>query len=104
MATIDKIGRVVREQARLTLLRLLSEMPGYAANTSLLDDALVELGVPIGRDKVETEAAWLAEQDLVAREVKGPVTKLTLTRRGRDCATGMVEVPGVKRPSPDDPD
>lgn len=99
---IERIGRVAQAHIRLTILRLLAEQPRYAANTSLLTDGLEELGLPASRDQVETEAAWLAEQGLVVREAHGPVTRLVLARRGREAAAGTIEVPGVKRPTPDE--
>jgi hypothetical protein len=86
---------------RLTILRVLSELPGGRCNDSMLTDAADAVGVPATRDQVRTEIAWLAEQGLVAVE---PPTILKLviavaTERGLDVARGRVHVPGVQRPA-----
>jgi hypothetical protein len=87
------------EHQRLSILRLLAEADDYSLNTSLLHDALDALGLSTSRDKVETMAAWLKEQELVTLRQIGTVTVATITRRGDDVAKGHARVPGVKRPS-----
>lgn len=85
---------------RLTILRLLAAQPGYATNDSVLRDALAAFGFRIGRDRVATELAWLAEQGLVACEDAGTLTIAAATRRGVEVSEGIATVPGVQRPSP----
>lgn len=91
----------LREERRLVILRLLQELAGYTANSSILATGLSSLGVPASRDQVHTELDWLAEQGLVIQEDLGiGVRTATLTSRGGDVAQGLAIVSGVKRPSP----
>ncbi|ENY6783327.1 ArsR family transcriptional regulator [Providencia rettgeri] len=88
----------LREDARLVTLRLLSEMPAYTSNSSILHGALARFGHHPSRDLVKTELRWLEEQGLVTLEDIGPVLVVKLTARGEDVAMGRATVPGVKRP------
>lgn len=93
----------VREDRRLVLLRLLSEQPGYRANSSNLHTGLYALGVPGNRDDVITDLAWLRDQGLIKLDDVPEVPGLyvaTITSRGDDVARGEAHVPGVNRPSP----
>lgn len=92
-----------REDRRLVLLRLLSEQPGYRANSSNLHAGLYALGIAGSRDDVATDLAWLRDQDLLRLEQLPEVDGLTIasiTPRGRDVARGEAQVPGVRRPGP----
>jgi Fe2+ or Zn2+ uptake regulation protein len=87
------------EDRRLVLLRVLSEMPSYRANSSVLTTALEHWGHTPTRDQVKTELSWLAEQGLVTTsELTGAVVLATLTERGQDVASGRARCHGVKRP------
>ncbi len=88
----------LRQDMRLVILRLLSEMPGYRANSSMLNAALDHYGHTASRDQVKSELAWLAEQGLVKLEDIGAVLVATLTERGQDVAAGRARVPGINRP------
>lgn len=55
----------LRKDMRLVLLRILLEMPGYRANSSVLSNMLHQLGHSATRDQVKTELRWLAEQGLI---------------------------------------
>jgi hypothetical protein len=88
----------LRHDMRLVILRLLGEMPGYRANSSVLNTALDNFGHTASRDQVKTELYWLAEQAAVTLNDVGPVLVATLTERGQDIAAGRARVPGVKRP------
>jgi Fe2+ or Zn2+ uptake regulation protein len=87
---------------RLTLLRLLSEQPGYKSNSSVLTQAADAVaGFTATRDQVKTELAWLAEQGLVTNtQVIDGLLVATLTERGGEVATGRAVVPGVQKPGP----
>lgn len=93
----------LREDRRLVLLRLLSEQPGYRANSSNLHAGLHALAVPASRDDVTTDLHWLCDQSLVLLESVPEVPDLviaSITSRGDDVAKGRVIVPGVRRPGP----
>lgn len=88
----------LRHDMRLVILRLLVEMPGYRANSSVLNTALDNFGHTASRDHVKTELHWLAEQGAITLAEVGPVLVATLTERGQDIAAGRARVPGIKRP------
>ena len=88
----------LRQDVRLVLLRVLTEMPAYRSNSSVLTSALEHFGHAVTRDQVKSELAWLSEQGLAVLTDLGGVSVATLTERGQDVATGRVVVPGVKRP------
>ncbi|GAB4197814.1 MAG: hypothetical protein OHK0024_36740 [Thalassobaculales bacterium] len=99
------IGDTWTEHLRLTLLRLLADMPGRQANDSLLCAAARRFGVLASRDQVRTALAWLAEQGLLSLSAAslpdGPaITVATLSQRGLDVAHGVAGLPGVARPAP----
>lgn len=92
-----------REDRRLVLLRLLSEQPGYRANSSNLHTGLYALGIAGSRDDVITDLHWLRDQGLLRLEPVPEVASLcvaSITPRGEDLVNGLTQVPGVSRPSP----
>jgi hypothetical protein len=94
-------GNVVAEHLRITILRLLLEHPSYTLNDSMIKDLVPKFGFRPSRDRIRTQLAWLAEQDLARVECTGGCHVAHLTERGEDVARGYTTVPGVKRPSPD---
>lgn len=89
------------EHVRLTVLRLLSDAPGYSSNDSILKDAANAMGLVCTRDQMRSNLGWLEEQRLVT--LIKPTTTLTvatITERGNDVAAGRSIVAGVQRPSP----
>lgn len=90
------------EQAdrRLVLLRQLADDADYCINSSILQKALEMYGHNISRDRLHTDIAWLAEQDLVTYEPLSSVLVVKITQRGLDAARGNSTVPGVARPGP----
>lgn len=90
----------VMEHLRLTLLRLLAEVQGYASNSAILADSVIAFGLRVSRDQVHSELSWLAEQGLVKTEPVASVITATLTQRGLDVAQGRAAVPGIAKPEP----
>lgn len=90
----------LRQDQRLVMLRILSELPQYRANSSVITSLLGEFGHHPSRDQVKAELVWLGEQGLVKVEDIGSVLVVTLTERGADVAAGRASVPGVKKPGP----
>jgi hypothetical protein len=84
---------------RITILKLLAGS-GYQLNSSLLCDGCDGMGLTVTRDRIKTELAWLAEQQLVTNTVLDHMIIGRLTERGLDVAQGRVAVPGVKTPGP----
>jgi len=92
--------KLLQEDCRLVILRLLAEATGYDLNSSIIQAGLAEFSHRLSRDKLHGELAWLEEQGLVnTREVRSVVVA-ELTARGADVASGAATVPGVKKPRP----
>jgi len=90
----------IAEHRRLSILRLLLESPGYAANDSVIQSALKRFALIASRDTVKADIAWLAEQLLIETETVEHLVVATLAQRGADVARGDAEVPGVQKPGP----
>lgn len=88
----------LRKDIRLVTLRVLSEMPSYRANSSVIANVLHQFGHSVTRDQVKTELRWLQEQGLVRIEEAGQVLVATLEERGQDVAEGRATVDGIARP------
>ena len=88
----------LRADLRLVTLRILTELPSYRGNSSVLTNLLDKLGHSATRDQVKTELRWLAEQGLLTLDEAGSVLVATLTERGQDVAEGRARVDGVQRP------
>lgn len=88
----------LREDQRLVILRVLSDLPSYRANSSVLYNLLGTFGHSPSRDQVKSHLRWLEEQDLVEIDDVSDLLIATLTGRGQDVAGGRVIVDGVKRP------
>lgn len=96
-----EFSELVREDRRLTILRLLEQSDDYSANHYLLCSALAGFAHNCSSDAVKTDLEWLAEQGLVTTKTTGEVLIAKLTSRGEDAAHGRARVPGVKRPRPE---
>ncbi|MDX1301204.1 ArsR family transcriptional regulator [Photobacterium sp.] len=94
------ISQIIVEHQRLVILRLLSEVPGYDLNESILQDGLDRYGLDISRDALRAQLEWLQELSLVALEKLGTTYVATLTVRGGDIAVGRATVSGIKKPRP----
>lgn len=93
--------KLLAEDRRLAILRILNGDSGYATNESVMQTALYQLGHGVSREVVRSDFAWLAEQGLVeVEQVSDSVHVARLTSRGVDVAAGHATVPGVKRPRP----
>ncbi len=92
------LKQLIAEHQRLVILRMLSDVPGYDLNESILQDGLSAYGLDISRDGLKTQLAWLEEQDLITIDKVGSTQKAMLKARGQDVATGHAHVPGIKRP------
>lgn len=97
--------KLLTEDRRLCVLRLLSGAPGRETNHYVLKTALRDLGHAVSHDVVLGDLAWLSEQGLVSTTGAcngADLTVAALTARGQDVAEGVAVVPGVKRPMPGD--
>lgn len=86
------------EDRRLVILRVLLESAGFTGNEYILQSMAERLGHVVSSDRIRTDLAWLAEQDLITLDDVAGVKIARLTARGEDAARGRTVVPGVKRP------
>lgn len=98
MSTKKTLEQAFTEDRRLVILRLLLESGGYTANEYMIKTMLPQLGHHVSSDRVQTDLAWLQEQQLLHVSDVAGVCIATLTDRGQDVANGAATVPGVKRP------
>jgi len=91
----------MEEEARLVILRVLSEQPDLRVNSSMLRDELDALwGINRTRDWLHVQLGWLAEMGAITVQDVATVKIATLTARGLDHVERRIVLPGVKRPSP----
>jgi hypothetical protein len=88
------------ERRRLLILRELTESSAYTAEENALRQRLEALGHAVSRDRLRSDLAWLAEQDLIILQTPGGVHVPSLAARGMDAARGLTVVPGVAKPLP----
>ncbi|MBM9605955.1 VpaChn25_0724 family phage protein [Desulfopila inferna] len=98
---MGNFAKLVQEDMRLVVVRVLAEDADYSHNEHVLRSALRSLGHTVSMDKLRTELSWLAEQGLISASAPAGVMVAKLTARGLDVATGAVVIPGVKRPEPE---
>lgn len=93
------MDRLIREEARLVILRELEEQPDGRLNSALLQARLETFGVTRSRDWVHDELNWLAQMGAVTVIAAGSVRVATLTAKGSDHVARRLVIEGVKRPS-----
>ncbi|MBO9538738.1 ArsR family transcriptional regulator [Herbaspirillum sp.] len=94
--------KMQRADLRLRVLQVLASVPGYRANESMVRQQLAErYAHALSQDALRGELAWLNEQGLLAYQ-GADIVLASLTQRGQDCAAGLTQIPGVKRPGPDE--
>lgn len=98
---MGSFAKLIQEDMRLVVLRVLAEDADYSHNEYVLREALRVCGHSVSQDRLLVELAWLDEQGLVAIADTVGVTVAKLTARGLDVARGAAVVPGVKRPEPE---
>ena len=96
----DSFARLLSEDRRLEILRLLDLAPGSELNHYVLREALASRAHNVSLDVVLSELSWLEEQGLVALERLEGLVMARLNGRGQDVARGRARVPGVKTPVP----
>lgn len=93
------MDRILREEARLVLLRALEEQPDGRLNSELLRQTLELYGITKSREWVHDELNWLGQMGAVSVVVAGSVRVASLTSKGADHVARRVVIEGVKRPS-----
>lgn len=86
----------VERDRRLIILRITAEGNG-TANDRMLVSGLAHWGIRCTLETVSRSLDWLEKHDLVRLRTvpESDVKVAEITRRGRDVAAGMTDVPGV---------
>ena len=86
----------VEKDRRLVMLRLTAEGNG-TCNDRMLVAGLSHWGIRCSLGAVSQSLAWLSENGLVRLRTvaESDVQVAEITRRGRDVAAGLTDVPGV---------
>ena len=95
--------KTLTEDQRYLMLAALAQDADYRLNSGILQSIVSQYGHAVSSDQVRTQMSWLAEQDLVSIDKLNEHTHVAqLTDRGLDVAHGRAQVPGVRRPRPDE--
>lgn len=94
------MDRIIREDARLIILKALESQPDGRLNSDLLRETLVTFGISKSRDWVHEELRHLAELGAVKVHSIGTVRVAEITTKGADHVARRIVIEGVKRPSP----
>ncbi|MEL6639729.1 MAG: hypothetical protein AAFN63_11430 [Pseudomonadota bacterium] len=99
MSNPTDMATLIREQARLVILRALEAQIDETLNSDLMVFELEQFGIRKDRAWVHDELAFLLEMDAVALRDVGSVKVATLTHKGHRHLDRQIEIEGVKRPS-----
>ena len=91
---------IVREEARLIILRELHAQSNYALNDALLQATLETFGIGKSREWVREELNYLERVGAIRRSVAGSAMIAQLEPKGVEHVERRLVIEGVKRPSP----
>ena len=94
------LDQIIREEARLIILRELSEQANYSLGETLLQAVLEQFAISRSREWIREELRCLAELGAVTLSQAGSVTVARLTDKGADHVAGRLRIEGVKRRAP----
>lgn len=92
-------AKIMREEARLIILRALAEQTNESLNSSMLEPVLMRFGITQERAWIHQQIEYLRTMDAVTVVEAGSVQIATLTDFGRRHIDRHVAIEGVKRPS-----
>lgn len=93
------MDRIIREEARLIILKTLHEQSDGRLNSEMLRAALETYGITRDRAFVHDEMNRLASLGAISVMEAGSVKIGALTARGADHVERRVVIEGVKKPS-----
>ncbi|ETR79274.1 hypothetical protein X566_01340 [Afipia sp. P52-10] len=91
---------IIREHARLIILRSLYDETNYSSNDSALRDQLEMYGINKSRDWVKNELAYLEEMGALRRDIQGTAVIVHMRPAGIEHVERRLVLQGVKRMSP----
>ncbi|WP_018701413.1 hypothetical protein [Amorphus coralli] len=94
------LDRIMREEARLIILRLLNEQSNGKLASSMIQSTLDEMfGISRTREWVHQELRFLADVGAVRLTPATTIVIAEITRQGVDHVERRAVLEGVKRPS-----
>lgn len=94
------LDRIMREEARLIILRLLNEQSNGKLASSMIQSTLDELfGISRTREWIHQELRYLADVGAVRITPAATILIAEITRQGVDHVERRAVLEGVKRPS-----
>lgn len=93
------MDQLIREQARLIILKSLAAQVDETLNSDLLIHELRPFGIRKERAWVHGELAWLRDMGAVTTLEVGSLLVASLTERGQRHLAREIAIEGVQRPS-----
>lgn len=90
---------LIRQDARLIILRALSEQTDNTLHSGFLDATLRRFGIRKDREWVHDELRWLEDRGALSLIGASSVLVATLTEKGQRHLDREIAIEGVKRPS-----
>lgn len=91
---------IIRQEARLIVLKELAKQSNYSLNDAILQDVLQTFGIAKPREWVREELRWLEEIGAVTIAHFGSAVIATMTDKGADHVARRTVIQDIKRPSP----
>ena len=92
------MDRLIREQARLTILKALADQIDETLNSDLLGHELRRFAIRRPREWVHEELRWLREIGAVTLTPAGSVLVASLTEKGQRHLDREIAIEGIQRP------
>lgn len=93
------LAQLIREQARLIVLKALADQVAETLNSDFLLLELQRFGIRKDRDWLHDELRWLADMGAVVVVPAGSLLVATLTAKGARHLSREIAIEGVQRPS-----
>ena len=77
--------------------------PGYTANTLLLRDWAIRLGLAASHETIRADLQRLQELGLCTLHKEGELIRVMLSERGQEVSEGRVLIEGILAPGPECP-
>lgn len=93
------MDRLIREEARLIILKALAEQPDESAGSERLRLLLRDFAIRREREWVHDELRWLEQMGAVTVTAAGTILIATLTEKGARHVAREIAIEGVMRPA-----
>lgn len=98
---MNKYNARVELDARLTILKELSQENSWSLNETILRDVLETFGINRDRDWVREQLKAMADLDAIKTRQAGSVMIAVITRKGLDHVNNRTVIEDIARPSPE---